>query len=144
MKKLLRIALVIAVIFAGCTEKKEAKSEESEQVSLEGMWKLKSGVWDNEDGTFLRYPEDSITEGDAYIIRSKTHYTLIASAPKMDFYRGDLMTYEVDGDKMTVSTKMSNLNKDAWFKGEEWTFVLEGNIMKAKFKNNEEVWEKIE
>ena len=147
MKKAIRFLIVLAIIFSACTEKKEKETaivEKSKEVSLEGMWKLKSGVWDNEDGTFLRYPEDSITEGEAYIIRSKTHYMLVASAPKMNFYRGELIAYAVDGDKLTVNTKLSNLSGDAVFKEQVWTFKVEGNTMTANFLNNKEVWEKIE
>ena len=149
MKNSLKLLIIICIVFVGCTDKKEKetetkKIEESKEIALEGMWKLKSGIWDNEDGTFLRYPEDSITEGPAYIIYSKKHYMLIAQAPKMNFYRGELMSYLIDGDKMTVNTVLSNLTGDAVFKEQVWTFKLDGDIITAHLGNNKEVWERIE
>ena len=143
MKNLILIAVFFGMLAMGCTEKKEVESRQGDQAVLQGMWKLRSGVWDNEDGTFLRYPEDSITEGPAYIIYSKKHYMVIAHAPKMDYYRGELVSYSIDGDKLTVSTKLSNFEKHVGMEA-VWTFNIENDVLTAVHGNNKEVWERIE
>jgi hypothetical protein len=147
MKNWIKLLVICCFVLAGCTEKKEKEVDPVEKtmgISLEGMWKLKSGVWENADGTFLKFPEDSITEGEAYIIRSKTHYMLVGVAPKMNLYRGELISYAVDGDKITVNTQISNLDESMWFKNQEWTFTLEGKTMTAHMGNNKEIWEKVD
>lgn len=146
MKNSIKLLLIILIVFTGCTDTKKEENlakEETTEISLEGMWKLKSGIWDNEDGTFLRYPEDSITKGSAYNIYSKTHFVTIAKAPLMEFFRGDLTTYSIKDDKITVKTIVSNID-DNEGKEATWTFKLEGNVFKAELGNNKEVWEKVE
>lgn len=148
MKEIIKLVVIICLLFVGCSEKKDtaatSETDKTNATVLEGMWQLKSGEWDNEDGTFLRYPEDSITTGSgAYIIYSKKHYMLLADAPKMDYYRGELIAYSVDGDQLTVSTKLSNFEKH---KGMEavWTFKIEDNVLSATQGKNKEVWERVE
>ena len=146
MKNLIKLLIIICIIFVGCTDKKEKetkKIEETKEISLEGMWKLKSGVWDNEDGTFLRYPEDSLTEGPAYIIYSKSHFMVIAKAPKMDFFRGELVKYSIEEDKIFLNTEISNFDKNEGMEA-TWTLKVEGNLLKAELGENKEVWERVE
>ena len=146
MKNPIKLLVVILIIFIGCADKKETenvKDEKVHQISLEGMWKLKSGVWDNEDGTFLRYPEDSITQGDAYNIFSKTHYMTIAKAPLMEYFRGELSSYSINGDEITIKTVLSNFNSNEGVEA-TWKFKVEGNLLKAELGNNREVWERLE
>lgn len=148
MKEITKLFVITCLLLLGCSEKKEsAETTETNQTDtavLEGMWHLKSGVWDNEDGTFLRYPEDSITtESDAYIIYSKTHYMLIADAPKMDYYRGELIAYSLEGDQLTVSTKLSNFEKHKDMEA-VWTIKIEDNTLSANLGKNKEVWERVE
>ena len=148
MKKIFTLFVIICLLFVGCSEKKETAAttgnDQTNPAVLEGMWQLKSGVWDNEDGTFLRYPEDSVTTGSgAYIIYSKKHYMLIADAPKMDYYRGELIAYSLEGDQLTVSTKLSNFEKH---KGMDavWTISIDDNTLSASQGKNKEVWERME
>lgn len=143
MKELIKLAVIICFVLVGCTKQKETVTDQEDTAVLEGMWKLQSGIWDNEDGTFLRYPEDSITEGPAYIIYSKKHYMLIAHAPKMDYYRGELIRYSVDGDQLTVSTKLSNFKKHVGMEA-VWTFKISDNVLTAENGNNKEVWNRVE
>jgi hypothetical protein len=148
MKAIIKLIVIICVLLVSCTEKKEtAATTETDKTNvavLEGMWQLKSGLWDNEDGTFLRYPEDSITTGSgAYIIYSKNHYMLIADAPKMDYYRGELIAYSLAGDQLTVSTKLSNFEKNKEL-GAVWTISIDDNILSASQGKNKEVWERVE
>jgi len=143
MKNCIMLLLFITFFLSGCSNEKRKYSDEKSIERLEGMWKLKSGVWENKDGSFLKYPEDSITEGLAYIIYSEKHYMLIANAPKMNYYRGELMEYTINGDKLIVTNKLSNIDE---FKGmkSEWTFKIENNILSAENGVNKEVWERIE
>lgn len=146
MKNLIKLLVVVSIIFVGCTDKKEnenVKTDEVHAMSLEGMWKLKSGVWDNEDGTFLRYPEDSIAQGDAYNIFSKTHYMTIAKAPLMEYFRGELSTYSIKDDEITIKTVLSNFSTNEGMET-TWKFKVEGNLLKAELGNNSEVWERVE
>lgn len=143
MKNSFKFLLVVCIVLLACTDTKPRQKEKSKNIELNGMWKLKSGVWDNEDGTFLRYPEDSITEGPAYIIYSKNHYMLIANAPKMNYYRGELIEYSVEGDKLITSTKLSNFEKHLGMKV-VWKFKIESNVLTAENGKNEEVWERVE
>ena len=148
MKEIIKLIAIICLLLVSCTENKEtAAAKETDNTNaavLEGMWQLKSGLWDNEDGTFLRYPEDSITTGSgAYIIYSKKHYMLIADAPKMDYYRGELIAYSLEGDQLTVSTKLSNFEKNKEI-GAVWTIDIDDNILSASQGKNKEVWERVE
>lgn len=150
MKEVIRIAIVLCLVLLGCTDKKESEPSATEvetlakeTTSLEGMWKLQSGIWDNEDGTFMRYPEDSLTEGPAYIIYSKTHYMLIAHAPKMDYYRGEFIAYSIDGSKITLTTKLSNHKGHVGMEA-VWDFKIEDDILTAQHGKNKEVWKRVE
>ena len=143
MTEIIKFAVVLCLVLIGCTEKKQEKNQAEEAVTLEGMWQLRSGVWENEDGSLMRYPEDSITEGVAYIIYSKKHYMLIAEAPKMDYYRGELINYSIDGDKLTVSASRSNFKENIGVES-VWTFRIENNFLSAENGNNREVWERVE
>jgi hypothetical protein len=146
MKNLVKILVVICIVFVGCTNKKQKESqkiEETGEIALEGMWKLKSGIWDNEDGTFLRYPEDSITEGPAYIIYSKKHYMVIAQAPKMNYYRGELVKYSINGNQLTSTQVLSNFEKHVGMEA-VWTFHINEDVLTAENGKNKEVWERIE
>jgi hypothetical protein len=146
MKNLIKLLIIILVIFVGCTEKKEKEKttiEEAKEITLEGMWKLKSGVWDNEDGTFLRYPEDSITQGDAYNIYSKTHFMTIAKAPLMEYFRGELTAYSINGNEIYIKTIVSNFDSNEGLEA-TWTFKVEGDLLKAELGKNNEVWERVE
>ena len=143
MKNLFLFMALCGVILTGCMEKKEAETKTSEIKTLEGMWKLRSCIWDNEDGTFLRYPEDSITQGNAYIIYSKTHYMLIAEAPNMDYYRGELIEYAIDSNRLTVTTRISNFDQHVGMKA-VWTFSIENDVLTAENGKNKEVWERVE
>ena len=142
MRKFISISVIICIILVGCSDKK-AQINDNTQTALEGMWKLKSGIWDNEDGTFLRFPEDSITEGPAYIIYSKTHYMVIANAPKMDYFRGELVGYSIEENKLKVSTKVSNIKTHEGMEA-VWTFKVEKDILTAELGGNKEVWERVE
>ncbi len=146
MKNLMKLLVVVAIIFVGCTDKKgsvKIETNEIHEISLEGMWKLKSGIWDNQDGTFLRYPDDSISQGDAYNIFSKTHYMTIAKAPLMEYFRGELSAYSINNDQITIKTVLSNFDSN---EGMEvtWKFIVEGNLLKAELGNNKEVWERVD
>jgi len=146
MKNLIKLLVIICIVFVGCTDKKEKetkKNEETKEIALEGMWKLKSGVWDNEDVTFLRYPEDSITEGSAYIIYSKKHFMVISQAPKMNYYRGELVKYSIEGNQLISNTVLSNLEKHVGMKS-VYTFNINDNFLTAENGNNKEVWERVE
>jgi hypothetical protein len=144
MKNLIKLLIIILIVFVGCADKKEkAAIKDTMEISLEGMWKLKSGVWENEDGTFMRYPEDSLTEGPAYIIYSKKHYMLIANAPKMNYYRGELIGYSLEGNKLTVSTILSNLENNIGMEA-VWTINIKENTLSAENGNNSEFWERVE
>lgn len=142
----MKLFVVVAIIFVGCTDKKgsvKIETNEIHEISLEGMWKLKSGIWDNQDGTFLRYPDDSISQGDAYNIFSKTHYMTIAKAPLMEYFRGELSAYSINNDQITIKTVLSNFDSN---EGMEvtWKFIVEGNLLKAELGNNKEVWERVD
>lgn len=142
----MKLLVVVAIIFVGCTDKKgsvKIETNEIHEISLEGMWKLKSGIWDNQDGTFLRYPDDSISQGDAYNIFSKTHYMTIAKAPLMEYFRGELSAYSINNDQITIKTVLSNFDSN---EGMEvtWKFIVEGNLLKAELGNNKEVWERVD
>ena len=146
MKNLMKLLVVVAIIFVGCTDKKgsvKIETKEIHEISLEGMWKLKSGIWDNQDGTFLRYPDDSISQGDAYNIFSKTHYMTIAKAPLMEYFRGELSAYSINNDQITIKTVLSNFDSN---EGMEvtWKFIVDGNLLKAELGNNKEVWERVD
>ncbi len=146
MKNGIKLFIVICIVFVGCTNKKEKESkeiEETKEIALEGMWKLKSGIWDNDDGTFLRYPEDSITEGPAYIIYSKKHYMVIAQAPKMNYFRGELVKYSIEGNQLTSTQVVSNFEKHVGMEA-VWTFNINNNVLTAENGKNKEVWERIE
>ena len=87
---------------------------------------------------------DSLTEGGvAYIIYSKKHYMVIAETPKMDYFRGELISYSIDGDEITIRTENSNIKAHVGMEA-TWTFNLEGDILKAENGNNREVWERVE
>ena len=146
MKNAIKLLVIILILFTGCAEKKatdKIPQTETTEFSMEGMWKLKSGVWDNEDGTFLRYPEDSITQGEAFNIYSKTHFMTIAKAPLMEYFRGELTAYSIEGDKIAINTKISNFGSN---EGKEatWTFKVEGNTIHFELGKNKETWEKVE
>ena len=147
MNHLIKITLLLCAILVACsdTKQREVDTESTNpEIALEGMWKLQSGIWDNEDGTFLRYPEDSITQGGAaYIIYSKKHYMLIAETPKMEYYRGELMSYSIDGNKLSIVTKHSNMKPHVGMQS-EWTFNIENDVLTAENGNNKEVWKRIE
>lgn len=148
MKNLIKLLVIALIIFVGCTDKKEKENEKTlveavQVINLEGMWKLKSGVWDNEDGTFLRYPEDSIVQGDAYHIFSKTHYMTIAKAPLMEYFRGELTSYSINGNEITLKTILSNFDSHEGMES-TWTIKVEGNLLEAEIGPNKEVWEKVE
>ena len=143
MRTWIAIAVIFCLLCMSCTDKKETQTSKQESTALEGMWKLKSGIWDNEDGTFMRYPEDSLTQGTAYIIYSKKHYMVIAHAPKMEYYRGELIAYSIDGDQLTVSTEMSNLEPHVGMEA-VWTFNIENDLLTASHGKNKEVWERVE
>lgn len=146
MKNLMKLLVVVAIIFVGCTDKKgsvKIETNEIHEISLEGMWKLKSGIWDNQDGTFLRYPDDSISQGDAYNIFSKTHYMTIAKAPLMEYFRGELSAYSINNDQITIKTVLSNFDSNEGMKV-TWKFIVEGNLLKAELGNNKEVWERVD
>lgn len=138
--------LIIGFLFVGCADKKEKTPMEPSQTStvlLEGMWKLKSGVWDNEDGTFLRYPEDSLIVEPAYVIYSKSHLMTIAKAPDMDYFRGELTSYSINGDKIVLKTKVSNFDAHEGMEA-TWTFKIEGDLLNTELGENKEVWERVE
>lgn len=149
MKKYFWIALIIisTIFVVSCADGKEkevAGPAEMSAVTLEGMWKLKSGVWDNEDGTFMRYPEDSLLNGPAYIIYSKTHLMTIAKSPNMDYFRGELAEYSIlDDDKISFTVRVSNFDAHEGMEA-TWTFKLEGNLLKTEIGQTKEVWERVE
>ena len=147
MKSLWSISIIISILFTiGCADKKEKDTTEPPEMSsvlIEGMWKLKSGVWDNEDGTFLRYPEDSLINGPAYVIYSKSHLMTIAKAPNMDYFRGELAEYSISGDKISLKTSVSNIDNHEGMEA-TWTFKIEGDLLMTELGQNKEVWERVE
>ncbi len=68
---------------------------------------------------------------------------LIADAPKMDYYRGELIAYSLEGDQLTVSTKLSNFEKHKDMEA-VWTIKIEDNTLSANLGKNKEVWERVE
>jgi hypothetical protein len=146
MKNAISVLVVISLLFVGCNQMKEKETTEpveTSSVSLEGMWKLKSGVWDNEDGTFMRYPQDSLIDGPAYVIYSKSHLMTIAKSPGMDYFRGELAEYAIDGDSIMMKTSISNFETHEGMEA-TWAFTLEGNLLKTELGQNKEVWERVE
>ena len=146
MKNLMSVLLIISMLLASCTEKKVkeiAEPPELSQAVLEGMWKLKSGVWDNEDGTFLRYPQDSLIDGPAYVIYSKSHFMTIAKSQGIDYFRGELAEYAIDSNKILLKTRISNFDTHQGMEA-TWSFSLEGDKLTLEIGQNKEIWERIE
>ena len=146
MKKAISVLVLISLLVVSCTQKKQkdlTEPAETSSASLEGMWKLKSGIWDNEDGTFLRYPQDSLINGPAYVLYSKSHLMTIAKSPGMDYFRGELAEYVVEGDSIMMKTSISNFDTHEGMEA-TWAFKLDGNLLKTELGQNKEVWERVE
>lgn len=146
MKNSIKLLLIIAVLFVACTNTKTEKAEESEKIeSLEGMWTLKSGNWLNDDGTYLVYPGDSIMDGlKAYIVYSKSHFNLVANAPKINLFRSEHAKYTIVEGIIRSKIILSNIEGSNG-KESEWDLEIVGNT--ATFKDGVkalEVWQKVE
>ena len=68
---------------------------------------------------------------------------VIAQAPKMDYYRGELIEYSIDGDQLTVKTKISNFDAHVGMEA-TWTFSIEDKLLTATNGKNKETWERVE
>ena len=145
MKRIIFVLALIASLIMACedNQKKGEVTTSDQEIGIEGMWQLKTGIWDNEDGTYLTYPNDSLFDGPAYIIYSKSHYMTIAKASKMDYFRGELIEYNVDGDQLILKTKVSNYDAHEGMEA-TWTFKLDGNLLTTELGKNKEVWERVE
>ena len=146
MKELIKLSLVICLVFVACTDKKEKetkKVEETKEVVLEGLWTLKSGKWSNGDGTFLRYPEDSILHGSAFILYGKNHFMVVSEAPRMNYFRGELVKYSIDGNKLNATRIVSNI-EELKGKSDVWTFKIEGDLFTGTIRDDIEVWKRVE
>lgn len=144
MKNSIQLFVVFFLVLIACTNNKTTKYETINKSELDGMWTLKSGKWMNEDGTFLTYPEDSITEGGkAYVIYSKGHYTVVADVPKMKYFRGEMGEYSINGDMLESKILISNIESNLGLKN-SWNFKQEKGIITFQTEGIEEVWERIE
>jgi len=143
MKNSLKFLVIIAALLIACTNNKNFQTEDAKGNELEGLWTLKSGKWSNDDGTFLRFPEDSILHGSAFVMYGKNHFMVVAEAPRMDYFRGELVKYSVDGNKLNTTRIVSNI-EELKGKTDVWTFKIEGNILTGKIGGDVEVWEKVE
>ena len=142
MKNSVILLLVVSIVLLACTDTKPRQKEKSKNIELNGMWVLKSGKWANGDGTFLKYP-DSLTEGTAHIIYSKSHYTVVADAPRMKYFRGEVGEYSINGNNIISKVIVTNIESN---KGliNDWSFQLKDGTIVFKTEGMEEVWEKIE
>ena len=145
MKNQMKILLIIAALFVACTNTKTEKAEEVKpSENFEGMWTLKSGKWANDDGAFLVYPGDSILDGSsAYIIYSKSHFNVVAKAPKMNYFRSEHVKYTMGEGKFKANIVLSNI-KGSTGKESDYTYEIEGNTATFKIGEDVEVWEKVE
>ena len=143
MKNSLRLLVIIAALLIACTNNKNIQTEDAKGNELEGLWTLKSGKWSNDDGTFLRFPEDSILHGSAFVMYGKNHFMVVAEAPRMDYFRGELVKYSVDGNKLNTTRIVSNI-EELKGKTDVWTFKIEGNILTGKIGKDVEEWERVE
>ena len=139
----IKLALICLALFTACSNSKTNKDLKTEN-KLEGMWTLKSGKWSNNDGTFLVYPGDSLLEGlTANIIYSKSHFNVIASAPKMNYSRTEHVKYTLEEGKIKAHIVFSNIDGS---NGKESIWALDFKDDLATFTNDEniEVWKKVE
>lgn len=145
MKSQIKILLIIATLFVACTNTKTEKAEELKPIeNLEGMWTLKSGEWTNEDGTLLEYPGDSLLEGSsAFIIYSKSHFNVVAVAPKMNYFRSEHVKYTMGEGKFKANIVLSNIEGSTG-KESDYTYEIVGNTATFKIGEDVEVWEKVE
>ena len=145
MKNLSKILLIFAILFVGCTNNKTEKTEEVKPSdSLEGFWTLKSGKWSNDDGTFLVYPGDTLLEGlTAYAIYSKSHFNVVAKAPKMNYFRSEHVKYTMGEGKFKANIVLSNIEGSIG-KESDYTYEIVGNTATFKIGEDVEVWEKVE
>ena len=145
MKSQLKILLIIAALIMACTNTKTEKAEEVKpSENLEGMWTLKSGKWANDDGTFLIYPGDSILEGSSsFIIYSKSHFNVVAEAPKMNYFRSEHVKYAMGEGKFKAIIVLSNIEGSPG-KESDYTYEIVGNTATFKIEGDVEVWEKVE
>lgn len=142
MKNSIKFLLVVCIVLLACTDIKTNQKVDSNNIELDGMWVLKSGKWENGDGTFLKYP-DSLTEGTAHIIYSKSHYTVVADAPNMKYFRGEVGEYSIHGNNIISKVIVTNIESN---KGliNNWSFQLKDGTIVFKTEGMEEVWEKVE
>ena len=142
MKNSVILLLVVSIVLLACTDTKPRQKEKSKNIELNGMWVLKSGKWANGDGTFLKYP-DSLTEGTAHIIYSKSHYTVVADVPKMKYFRGEVGEYSINGNNINSKVIVTNIESNKGLVN-DWNFQLKDRTITFKTEGIEEVWEKVE
>lgn len=143
----IKIILISLALFMACTNSKSdisTKEDIKTKNILEGMWTLKSGKWSNDDGTFLVYPGDSLLEGStAYNVYSKSHFNVVAKAPKMNYFRSEHVKYTLEEGKIKAHIILSNIEGSI---GKEsiWTLKVEDGLATFKREDDIEVWKKVE